>query len=115
MQILVERREGDVIGREAKHRHLVGDGLVHLLHVEQRGTIAELRQLDALLDLGLVSLLDRVEQLQHHAREHGKSKYGASRFLKGFVDLLTVVFLTRYTLRPLHVFDWTCGLVDSHV
>lgn len=42
--------------------------------------------------------------VKHHAREHGKSKYGASRFLKGFVDLLTVVFLTRYTLRPLHVF-----------
>ena len=42
--------------------------------------------------------------VKHHPRRHGKSKYGVSRFLKGFVDLLTVVFLTRYTLRPLHVF-----------
>jgi glycosyltransferase involved in cell wall biosynthesis len=40
----------------------------------------------------------------HHARRHGRSKYGLSRFLKGFVDLLTVMFLTRYTLRPLHLF-----------
>jgi len=42
--------------------------------------------------------------VRHHPRRHGRSKYGASRFLKGFVDLLTVMFLTRYTLRPLHLF-----------
>lgn len=42
--------------------------------------------------------------VRHHARRFGVSKYGVSRFLKGFVDLLTVMFLTRYTLRPLHLF-----------
>jgi len=40
----------------------------------------------------------------HHARKHGVSKFGASRFLKGFLDLITVVFLTRFLKRPLHLF-----------
>ena len=34
---------------------------------------------------------------------HGASKYGFSRFFKGFLDLLTVRFLTRFSQRPLHV------------
>jgi glycosyltransferase involved in cell wall biosynthesis len=42
-------------------------------------------------------------EVNHRAREHGRSKYGFSRFLKGFLDLLTVVFLTRFRQRPLHV------------
>ncbi|MEE8271025.1 MAG: glycosyltransferase family 2 protein [Alphaproteobacteria bacterium] len=40
----------------------------------------------------------------HHARRHGKSKYGMSRFLRGFLDLLTVVTITRYAWRPGHLF-----------
>ena len=36
-------------------------------------------------------------------RRHGASKYGFSRFFKGFLDLLTVRFLTRFSQRPLHV------------
>lgn len=40
----------------------------------------------------------------HHAREFGKSKFGASRFIKGFLDLLTVMFVTRYLKRPMHLF-----------
>jgi glycosyltransferase involved in cell wall biosynthesis len=42
--------------------------------------------------------------VQHHPRKHGRSKFGASRFFKGFLDLLTVLFTSRYTQRPLHVF-----------
>lgn len=42
--------------------------------------------------------------VQHHARKFGYSKFGASRFLKGFLDLLTVMFTTRYVKRPLHFF-----------
>ncbi|MFC2171621.1 glycosyltransferase family 2 protein [Acidobacteriota bacterium] len=38
----------------------------------------------------------------HHPRTHGKSKFGAGRFIKGFVDFLTVLFLTKYAKRPLH-------------
>ena len=42
-------------------------------------------------------------QVNHRSRRHGQSKYGFSRFMKGFLDLLTVRFLTRYSQRPLHV------------
>ncbi|MGJ8652006.1 MAG: glycosyltransferase family 2 protein [Opitutaceae bacterium] len=42
--------------------------------------------------------------VQHHPREHGVSKYGGKRFLKGFLDLLTVTFTTRYLRRPAHIF-----------
>jgi glycosyltransferase involved in cell wall biosynthesis len=42
--------------------------------------------------------------VKHHARTWGESKYGWSRLTKGFLDLLTVVFLTRYRQRPMHLF-----------
>ncbi|WP_337173757.1 glycosyltransferase family 2 protein [Paludisphaera sp.] len=51
-------------------------------------------------------------EVNHRRREHGRSKYGFSRFLKGFLDLLTVVFLTRFRQRPLHVIGGT-GLALS--
>jgi glycosyltransferase involved in cell wall biosynthesis len=44
--------------------------------------------------------------VQHHPRKFGKSKFGAKRFVDGFLDLLTVVLLTRYVSRPLHFFGW---------
>jgi len=40
----------------------------------------------------------------HHPRRHGVSKYGWDRFYKGLLDLITVLFITRYTRRPLHLF-----------
>ncbi|HDR05160.1 MAG TPA: glycosyltransferase [Candidatus Marinimicrobia bacterium] len=40
----------------------------------------------------------------HHPRTKGKSKYGFSRLFKGFYDLLTVLFITRFTSRPMHLF-----------
>lgn len=43
-------------------------------------------------------------KVEHHPREHGVSKYGMERFTRGFLDLLTVLFLTRYLKRPLHLF-----------
>ncbi len=42
--------------------------------------------------------------VQHHQRKHGKSKYGIWRYFAGFFDLLTVMFLTRFITRPLHLF-----------
>lgn len=42
--------------------------------------------------------------VQHHARRYGKTKYGPSRFLSGFLDLVTLLFLSRYIRRPLHLF-----------
>ncbi len=46
----------------------------------------------------------------HHPRKFGHTKFGLSRFFKGFLDLLTVVFTSRYTQRPLHVFG-TAGSI----
>jgi len=43
--------------------------------------------------------------VRHHARLHGKSKYGLARFWRGFVDLLTVRFLMSYESRPSHLFS----------
>jgi glycosyltransferase involved in cell wall biosynthesis len=40
----------------------------------------------------------------HHKRRHGKTKFGAARFVNGFLDLLSVMFLTTSSTRPLHVF-----------
>lgn len=48
----------------------------------------------------------RVAELpvEHHPRTWGSSKYGWSRLTKGFLDLLTVIFITRYRQRPMHLF-----------
>jgi len=40
----------------------------------------------------------------HSARRFGKSKFGASRFINGFLDLIAAMFLSRNALKPLHVF-----------
>ena len=40
--------------------------------------------------------------IHHRPRRFGASKYGVKRFVKGFLDLLTVRFLTRYRQRPQH-------------
>ncbi len=42
--------------------------------------------------------------VKHNPRKYGKTKFGASRFIAGFLDLVTVLFITRYTKRPLHLF-----------
>jgi len=42
--------------------------------------------------------------VNHRAREHGRSRYGVERYLRGFLDLLTVSFIGRYRQRPLHLF-----------
>jgi len=44
--------------------------------------------------------------VQHHPRRYGKTKFGISRFFKGFIDLLTVTFVTRYIKRPMHLFGF---------
>ena len=42
--------------------------------------------------------------VEHRPRAFGSSKFGAGRFVSGFFDLLTVIMLTRYNSKPLHVF-----------
>jgi dolichol-phosphate mannosyltransferase len=48
----------------------------------------------------------RVAELpvNHRPREHGRSRYGFERYARGFLDLLTVSFMSRYRHRPLHLF-----------
>ena len=40
----------------------------------------------------------------HRLRPHGRSRYGMERYVRGFLDLLTVTFMGRYRYRPLHLF-----------
>jgi glycosyltransferase involved in cell wall biosynthesis len=42
--------------------------------------------------------------IQHHPRAYGRSRYGMERILRGFFDLLTMLFLTRYARKPMHLF-----------
>lgn len=52
--------------------------------------------------------------ITHHARKHGTSRYGLERILRGFFDLLSINFLTKYSRRPMHLFG-LIGLVMSTV
>ncbi len=49
--------------------------------------------------------------IHHRPRQYGRSKYGVSRFIKGFLDLLTVKFLTGFGQRPQHMLG-TIGLIS---
>ena len=54
--------------------------------------------------------------VEHHERRHGTSKFGRARFWRGFLDLVTVKFLTTYTARPFHLFGgigFVIGLVGA--
>ena len=47
--------------------------------------------------------------VKHSARKYGKTKFGADRFVKGFLDLVTLLFVQRFGKRPMHFF----GLIGS--
>ena len=49
-------------------------------------------------------------EVAHHPRRYGKTKFGISRFFKGFIDLITVIFTTRYIKRPMHLFGFLGAL-----
>jgi glycosyltransferase involved in cell wall biosynthesis len=51
--------------------------------------------------------------VDHHPRRHGRTKFGHSRFWRGFLDLITVKFLTTYTARPFHLFGAAGLLVGA--
>jgi glycosyltransferase involved in cell wall biosynthesis len=62
----------------------------------------------------------RVAELpvNHRPREHGRSRYGLERYIRGFLDLLTVSFIGRYRHRPLHLFGGlglTLGALGSAI
>ena len=42
--------------------------------------------------------------VEHRRREHGKSKYGFERYLRGFLDFLTIRVITKYKKSPIYFF-----------
>jgi glycosyltransferase involved in cell wall biosynthesis len=51
---------------------------------------------------------DKIEEqiVQHQVRQYGKTKFGADRFVKGFLDLITIWFLNGFGKRPMHFFGF---------
>ncbi len=48
--------------------------------------------------------------VQHQARKYGQTKFGADRFIKGFLDLISIWFITHFAKRPMHLFG-TLGVI----
>jgi glycosyltransferase involved in cell wall biosynthesis len=67
------------------------------LYGELHRFIPVLASLDGVTNIGQVGV-------KHHKRIHGKSKYGLGRFIKVTSDLLLLLFLRRYMVRPMHLF-----------
>jgi glycosyltransferase involved in cell wall biosynthesis len=51
-------------------------------------------------------------KVRHHKRKYGKSKFGARRFMRGFLDLLMVLFLMTYLRTPLRLFG-LIGIIST--
>lgn len=51
---------------------------------------------------GFTKITEKV--VQHHERKYGHSKFGWERFVRGFLDLLTITFVGRFAQRPMHFF-----------
>lgn len=49
--------------------------------------------------------------VQHYPRKYGKTKFGAGRFIKGFLDLLSIFFVGKFGKRPMHFFG-TIGVMS---
>ena len=52
--------------------------------------------------------------VQHQARKYGTTKFGMSRFIYGFLDLITIWFLSKFGKRPMHLFG-TLGVITFMV
>ena len=51
---------------------------------------------------GFTKITEKV--VEHHERKYGHSKFGWERFVRGFLDLLTITFVGRFAKRPMHFF-----------
>jgi glycosyltransferase involved in cell wall biosynthesis len=49
--------------------------------------------------------------VEHYPRKYGHTKFGFERFVRGFLDLLTITFMGRFALRPMHFFG-SLGIVS---
>ena len=56
---------------------------------------------------------DRITEkvVQHQARKYGKSKFGLNRFFNGYLDLITLWFLSNFGKKPMHVFGFLGSLM----
>jgi glycosyltransferase involved in cell wall biosynthesis len=84
------------------HDHNCGFKLYRRQVLQEVGIYGELHRFVPVLAHARGFRVGEIE-VRHRKRRHGASKYGFSRFFKGFLDLLTVRFLTRFSQRPLHV------------
>jgi glycosyltransferase involved in cell wall biosynthesis len=51
---------------------------------------------------GFVKIGEKI--VEHQARKYGKTKFGMNRFINGFLDLITIWFISRFGRRPMHLF-----------
>jgi glycosyltransferase involved in cell wall biosynthesis len=51
---------------------------------------------------GFIKITEKV--VEHQARKYGETKFGIDRFIHGFLDLITIWFLSRFGKRPMHLF-----------
>ena len=58
---------------------------------------------------GFTRITEKV--VDHHERKYGRSKFGWERFVRGFLDLLTITFVGRFARRPMHFFG-TWGILS---
>ena len=57
---------------------------------------------------GFINIGERV--VKHQARKYGVTKFGLERFINGLLDLMSILFITRFGKKPMHLFG-TLGLV----
>jgi glycosyltransferase involved in cell wall biosynthesis len=51
---------------------------------------------------GFANITEQV--VEHQSRKYGETKFGLERFVNGFLDLLTITFITRFGKKPMHIF-----------
>ena len=54
------------------------------------------------VNAGFKNIIEK--HVAHQARKHGKTKFGMERFINGFLDLITIWFVSRFAKRPMHFF-----------
>lgn len=58
---------------------------------------------------GFTKITEKV--VEHHERKYGHSKFGWERFVRGFLDLLSITFMGRFAQRPMHLFG-SLGIIS---
>jgi len=51
---------------------------------------------------GFSNITEKV--VEHHARKYGKTKFGMERYIKGFLDIISIIFVSKFGKRPMHLF-----------